>query len=174
MPDLCSCGAELPPDARFCHKCGKPQRDEPDPGPAEPPLLEIAQRLEEPPKPFPPSFHNPVAVRIGLFAASVATMGTLLLAYGFVIWLVAAGFFSVYLFSRRTGQFLTVRSGARMGWITGILSFVILMVIFTTNILIIAGSSGGLAGFLRDNLGRDPGIERALPLLESPGGQATL
>ena len=33
MPEFCSCGAQLPPDALFCHKCGKPQRDivEPDP-----------------------------------------------------------------------------------------------------------------------------------------------
>ena len=27
MPDSCTCGAQLPPDALFCHKCGKPQRD---------------------------------------------------------------------------------------------------------------------------------------------------
>ena len=27
MPEFCSCGSELPPDALFCHKCGKPQRE---------------------------------------------------------------------------------------------------------------------------------------------------
>jgi len=27
MPDNCTCGAELPPDSLFCHKCGKPQRE---------------------------------------------------------------------------------------------------------------------------------------------------
>jgi hypothetical protein len=32
----------------------------------------------------------------------------------------AAGFLAVYLYSRRTGQTLSIRSGARMGWITGI------------------------------------------------------
>ncbi len=33
MPDFCTCGAQLPLDALFCHKCGKPQRDviEPEP-----------------------------------------------------------------------------------------------------------------------------------------------
>ena len=33
MPDFCTCGAQLPPDSLFCHKCGKPQRDviEPEP-----------------------------------------------------------------------------------------------------------------------------------------------
>ena len=27
--EFCTCGAQLPPDARFCHKCGKPQYDYP-------------------------------------------------------------------------------------------------------------------------------------------------
>ena len=27
MSEFCTCGAELPPDALFCHKCGKPQRE---------------------------------------------------------------------------------------------------------------------------------------------------
>src|ERR1017187_9471093 len=27
MPEFCTCGAQLPPDSLFCHKCGKPQRD---------------------------------------------------------------------------------------------------------------------------------------------------
>jgi len=27
MSEFCSCGAQLPPDALFCHKCGKPQRE---------------------------------------------------------------------------------------------------------------------------------------------------
>ena len=27
VPEYCTCGAQLPPDARFCHKCGKPQYD---------------------------------------------------------------------------------------------------------------------------------------------------
>jgi predicted amidophosphoribosyltransferase len=31
MPEFCTCGAELPPDARFCHRCGKPQREEIEP-----------------------------------------------------------------------------------------------------------------------------------------------
>ena len=38
VPEFCTCGAQLPPDARFCHKCGKPQYDypgveEPEPAP---------------------------------------------------------------------------------------------------------------------------------------------
>src|SRR5882724_2699045 len=129
MPEFCSCGAQLPEDARFCHKCGKPQREE--------------ITVEQPPPPpimaapaagawtGAPSFHNPVAVRVGLFVASIATFLCLALPFGFVVWLPSAGFTSVYLFRRRTGQSLSVRNGARMGWISGILSFLIITVMFT-------------------------------------------
>src|SRR5690349_8842515 len=138
MPDFCTCGAQLPDDARFCHRCGKPQREEfvaveeeqPPAPPIDPPLIALPAQAA----PAWPSFHHPVAVRVGIFAASVATLLCLLLMIGFMIWLPAAGFLSVYLFSRRTGQLLTLRAGARMGWITGILSFVIIMVLFTISI----------------------------------------
>src|SRR5271155_4114977 len=128
--DVCTCGAQLLPDSRFCHKCGKPQREEafvPPPEKVEPP---ICVALAAAP-PVAPSFRNPVAVRVGLFVASIATFLCLALPYGFVIWLPSAGFTAVYLFSRRTGQSLSVRGGARMGWIAGILSFVIITVMFT-------------------------------------------
>src|SRR2546427_9063086 len=85
MPDFCSCGAQLPEDARFCHKCGKPQREEivveqpPSPLPAAAPALDAAAW------PGAPSFHHPVAVRVGLFVASIATFLCLALPFGFVI-----------------------------------------------------------------------------------------
>jgi len=173
-PEYCTCGAELPPEARFCHKCGRPLRAEDvarldsEAAPAAPEQLVLTA----------PSFRNPVAVRIGLLAASLATLLNLLLVYGFVIWLVAAGFLSVFLFSRRTGQFLSVRAGARMGWITGILSFFIVTILFTISLVSIASRNGGLAGFYREQMGgmvtRDPNIEQAIRLLDTPGGQATL
>ena len=50
MPDFCTCGAELPPDARFCHRCGKPQREEVIPETAER-RVEIAAAVA----PVPPS-----------------------------------------------------------------------------------------------------------------------
>jgi hypothetical protein len=70
MPEICTCGAQLPPDARFCHKCGKPQREEivveqPEAfAPQPPPLVQAAplQTL---------SFRNPIALRVGLLAAGL-------------------------------------------------------------------------------------------------------
>src|SRR5258708_28410835 len=67
LPERCTCGAILPEDARFCHKCGKPQREEP--------LIPQEAAEPQPPPPPPPlptleppriGFHNAPAVRIAL------------------------------------------------------------------------------------------------------------
>ncbi len=120
VSDFCTCGAELPPDARFCHKCGKPQRDEPsfvEEQPAAPPL--------PPPvaAPRPIGFRNPIAFRVGFLSALGALLFTLLLAPAFPVWLAAAGFLGAYLYHGRSGELLSTRSGARMGWLTGLLTF---------------------------------------------------
>src|SRR5579862_5358415 len=121
MPDYCSCGAELPPDALFCHKCGKPQREivvpetvVPVQGPLPPPRVQIPA-----PDPLPLNFHNGVALRIALLVAAIATFLSFL---PYLNWL-AAGFFAVFFYRRRTGYFLNMESGVRLGWITGLLMF---------------------------------------------------
>jgi hypothetical protein len=130
VPEFCTCGAQLPPDARFCHKCGKPQYDYPgleEPEPTPPP----AEALSLPPATYVQlsgeiTFHNRLAVRIGFIAAMGAVMISVFpIPWPFVrlpIAFLLAGFLAVYLYSRRTGQTLSIRSGARMGWITGIFS----------------------------------------------------
>jgi hypothetical protein len=45
-----------------------------------------------------------------------------------IVTLLAGGFFSVFMYQRRTGFSLSVGSGARMGWITGIFCSVIMLV----------------------------------------------
>src|SRR5258706_15554813 len=168
MPDFCSCGAQLPEDARFCHKCGKPQREEiaVEQPPPPPPAVAAAPPTDV--WPGTPSFPHPVAVRVGLFVASIATFLCLALPFGFVVWLPSAGFISVYLFSRRTGQSLSVRNGARMGWIAGILSFVIATVLLTLFAVALANTPGGIEQ-LRDQLSArsvsSEDMERALAIL---------
>src|SRR4029077_16733513 len=138
VPDVCTCGAVLPPDARFCHKCGKPQRDEPlfiqeeapIQRPIEPPGLPPLSQLELPRI----GFHNGLAVRVALLAGVLAFFcsiitGQLALPQEFaLVWLVAGGFFAVYLYERRTGKRLSVRSGARLGWICGVFGFVVVTI----------------------------------------------
>lgn len=174
MPDFCTCGAQLPVDARFCHKCGKPQFDEP--------VVEaevLPPPVSAPPPPIEISFHNSAAVRAGFLAAILASLPIGLpmpVALGLpwlLLWLFVSGFVGVWLYSRRTGQFPSVSGGARMGWITGVFCFAIATVFFTINVIAIANRTG-LAAFYREQFGNraagDANIERLLDLLQSPAG----
>jgi hypothetical protein len=179
MPEFCSCGAELPPDARFCHKCGKPQR-ECD--------VDFARDLEAPraapdnvivaddaPAPMPLTFQNPVAIRVGFSVASVAALLTMIpfVNFGFPFWLLGAGFVSVFFYTRRTGQSLSVRSGARMGWITGVMSFAILAVVLIFGLFAIS-RMGGIAA-VRDQMNSmqqvsKEDVDKIAATLQSPMG----
>lgn len=176
MPEFCTCGAQLPPDARFCHKCGKPQYDYPgieETEPAPPPV-EVASLSQAPYVQLPAeiSFHNGLAVRIGFIAAAAAVMVCMIpipLAWlRLPIAFVAAGFLAVYLYSRRTGQILSLRSGARMGWITGIFSFTLVSVIFTIAMVAVT-SQGGLEKELQSQISpNDPRWEMVRQALNNP------
>jgi hypothetical protein len=179
MPDFCTCGAELPPDARFCHRCGKPQREEVVPETERPPeIAPVAIAAAAPPPRL--NFHNATAVRIGLLMASIASLLSALpvLAAGIVglaIWWLTAGFLAVYIYRRRTGQFLTVDSGLRMGWITGLLGSTITSVVFTASVVpLIRG--GKIAALYEEQFrkmsGNDPNVQEAIKILQSPSGMA--
>ena len=185
MPEYCTCGAELPPDARFCHRCGKPQREE-----VQPETLEHAPEMVTAtpsvtatlPPSAPPrvNFHNRTAVRIGLLMAGIASLLSALPTMaaglaGLAIWWLTAGFMSVYIYRRRTGQFLTVDSGLRMGWITGLLGSTITSVVFTVSVVpLIRG--GGMASLYQEQFrkmyGNDPNLQQALKILQTPAGLA--
>jgi hypothetical protein len=138
VPERCTCGAQLPEDALFCHKCGKPQRefvsvDEPEPA-APPPIPIVIAKAVEPPA---ISFHNGTAVRIALSMGLLAflclpVVGRLPAPQAFTfVFLAAAGFLAVVLYRRRTGERLSVVNGARLGWISGIFGFAIVTIILT-------------------------------------------
>ncbi|HWC00365.1 MAG TPA: hypothetical protein VG672_26840, partial [Bryobacteraceae bacterium] len=126
------------------------------------------------------NFHNPVAVRVGLSMASAAALLSWLplVNFGFVIWWVAAGFCSVYLYHRRTGELLSVRNGLRIGWITGILTFAMMTVLFTISIIPLAVSNGGLAGLYQEQIRNmpvhDANMDQALRMFQTPSGLATI
>jgi hypothetical protein len=133
----CTCGATLPEDALFCHRCGKPQRElldvEPEPAPAIPPPLPAAAASAS----APIGFHNGPAVRIALLA-SVLSIVVLTITGQIVIlqvlgplWLSAGGFFAVFLYRRRTRERLTPLSGAHLGWLSGVFGFLIITVVLT-------------------------------------------
>jgi len=173
-PASCNCGAVLPPDARFCHKCGRPLYDEPafvEEAPAPPP----PQLVAAPVAPPAIGFHNPVAVRVGLLSAALASLlGIIplpLAPFWMLVRLLASGFFAVYLYQRRTGALLTLREGARLGWITGVFSFLMATILLTVSVVSIVGGPG-LASFYKEQLSSSnfPGIDlnEAMRVLESP------
>ncbi len=177
MPDYCSCGAELPPDALFCHKCGKPQRH------IQPVETVEAHEEEKPPatpaaaarpQPLPLNFHNPVAVRIAFVVALVTALLSWLPLLNIVLW-TAAGFIAVFLYRRRTGYLLSVRAGVQMGWITGVMSFAITTVLFTVTMLP-AALSGGIGELFQQQFknATDPNVQQALRMFESGPGLALL
>jgi hypothetical protein len=154
----CTCGAKLAEDARFCHKCGKPQREE-DLQREQPPETIVAPVIFPPVLPaetkVPPiGFHNRPAVR----AAMLAGMAGFLLSVisGRIepalssLGLVAAGFFAVYLYQRRTGYRLTVIHGAHLGWISGIFGFAITALVLAA--VAIALSDASVVESMREQL----------------------
>ena len=102
------------------------------------------------------------------FFASVLSGPVVLLP---LVWLLGAGFLSVYLYRRRTGQSLTTTSGARMGWMTGLFAFIILLVLLTTVVLAI--SDPGIATKLVEEMrarGADVNAETVVEAFRNPAG----
>jgi hypothetical protein len=142
MVEYCTCGAKVPEDARFCHKCGRPlyefPQPEPEPSaaPVQPPPLPQA-----PAKPPGVSFRNPGAVRVGMLTAAVVCLlqtlplPTPIQPVWLVVLLLGGGFLSVYLYHRRTGDDISVATGARLGWMTGVFVFLVTLVLFTITIV---------------------------------------
>jgi len=113
-------------------------------------------------QPPPVNFHNRLAIQIGLIMAILATLASFLVYFN---WL-AAGFFTVWLYRRRTGYPLDVPSGVRLGWMTGIMMFVIMTVIMTGAVVFV--TSGGLANLPAEvKAALDPRMQEALKALQS-------
>lgn len=181
MSEFCSCGARLPEDARFCHKCGKPQFEEVVPEP------EVTVAAPPPPPvvegPLPIDFHNGKAIRAALFTASlIFFFSTVPLPFAAaLLWriviLIAGGFLSVVFYRRWTGQVMTVKSGARIGWITGIFAFVLTLLVLTMAMVAISSNGDLITAWseqMRQTGGNDPGVEQAVEVMKQPASFAVM
>ena len=178
MPDVCTCGARLPEDARFCHKCGKPQRDEPLLVEDEAPL----QALVEPPPLAPVApprigFHNALAVRVALATAALGLLGSMLvgqlpgLQMVAILCPMASGFLAVHIYRRKSGQQLTLASGAHLGWISGLFGFLITVLLLTAFAVML--TSPELSDAVREQATRTkPEMAQAIREFQTPEGIA--
>jgi hypothetical protein len=135
IPEYCSCGAKLAEKARFCHLCGRPV--------FEPEKLEAvaaaAASLKALPQTLVPSrplqlavsFSNPIALRVAFLMSLAIMLMTMIPVVNVLspVWWLVAGLCAVLLYRRLTGLSLSVKAGARLGSITGVMAFLSLLVI---------------------------------------------
>ena len=149
MQQRCTCGAVLAEDARFCHKCGKPQYED-----------DISRLTPEnaapgsapPAAPVPAtgssgiSFKNTRAVLISIVVAGVTLVALvaigLLLPALFPLVLCGAGFVAARLYSGRSSQPLSTAAGARLGWMTGLWLFVVVALLCAMAAISVASPEG--------------------------------
>ena len=116
--------------------------------PAEPETPEPVAIVPPPlPAPVAPKigFHNGAAVRIALVAGILSILlsaltGQVAAALG-PLWLIAGGFWAVYVYRRRTGERLSLMNGAHLGWICGVVAFVIVAVMMTVLAMALSNAS---------------------------------
>jgi len=164
MPQFCTCGAQPPDDARFCHRCGKSLREEPEIV-LDRPLAERSAVQDAPaPASSRISFSNPLALRTSLMVATITTLLEMIPFVNFVA-PIFAGYASVSLYKRSSGQSLSPGSGAKLGWITAVINALLLTILATINIAV-AGPA--IFELLREQL-RRPGTQpQALQMLDHP------
>ncbi|MGI8960225.1 MAG: zinc ribbon domain-containing protein [Bryobacteraceae bacterium] len=166
MQQRCTCGAVLPDDARFCHKCGKPQYEE-----------DLARLAGEapvitstapPPAVSPPriTFRNSRAVGVSLAVAAVSLLG--LCAAAFIaplLWpvvLCGAGFAAAMLYKGHSPEPLSPAAGARLGWMTGLWLFVVFAVSAALTSIYLSSPGG------REAMKALPNIPELAKMLDNP------
>ena len=166
MPEYCTCGTQLVENARFCHRCGRPA-SEVELAESVSPLPRRQPSLQEKLAQLPVNFSNPVALRVA-FLMSLAIMLVEMipvLNVLFVVWWLAAGWGAVLLYRRITGLSLSVSAGARLGSITGVLTFVSTAVVLTLT-MVFTGRQ-----FLNQMIQQDP---RMTQVVNDPAMLATI
>jgi hypothetical protein len=140
--------------------------------------------VKPPAQPLPINFQNGVAVRVAFFNAILVwilatfpiggTAGLLLMP----VIVGSGGFLSVLFYTKSTGEFLSVSSGARMGWITGVFVFAIFIVFITAGLLVASYQGIDLVAASRKALeeAKTPSasIEMWMEVMRSPGSIAVM
>jgi FtsH-binding integral membrane protein len=132
------------------------------------PIAIPAVATEAPPKKASPpvGFRNPVAVRVALLSG----IGALLFNFLPLVNWVAAGFFAVFFYRRKTRDLMDVGAGLQIGWITGLVTFTVQSVFY-----IVISATGTLRQALMEqakgwSMANDPNFLSMAQFLASPPG----
>ena len=162
----CTCGAYLPSDARFCHKCGRPQYEEDATRlAAESAPAPVQASLDVPgsTKTSPIGFGNLRAVTITIAVAAVTLVPLSLAMIApplSLIVLAAAGYCAAYFYRKQTAQPLTAGGGAYLGVMTGIWLFVVFAL--CAAVVSVKVSSPADLAIMKATLARVPGAANML------------
>lgn len=190
----CNCGAQLPDDARFCHKCGKPQYESD--------LVRMREEAEpsQPPEPPPPAappapsrfgrsraalpgldhkkidFANRRAILVSVIVALLTlfcfTACSVLVPFAASLLMLPlfclSGFVAARLYIRQTGEVISTQSGARLGFMTALWAF--LVVVIMCVLLAVLISSPELRSEIIDKLTSqgNPATQQIVKMLNDP------
>lgn len=170
----CTCGAQLPDDARFCHRCGRPQLEEDL----------IRMREEEPaPIPVPPpaaaariDFGNrkavTVSVAVAMLTLFVFIASSVLAPFAATLFILPlfcfSGFMAARWYMKQTGESITAQAGARLGFMTALWAFLVIVVIFVLMAAFISNTEwrGQIVAMV--NAQSNPAAGQITKLLEDP------
>jgi hypothetical protein len=135
VQERCTCGALLPEDARFCHKCGRPLFEEDVARLAAqeaPPLPPPQQVSAPPPRVTSIGFGNLRAVLITMAVAAISLVAlcaaTVVAPVLGPLVLCAAGFAATKIYKRRSAEVISTGSGAYLGIMTGLWLFLVVAI----------------------------------------------
>jgi len=149
----------LADNARFCHRCGRPvhemtaaELEELFPTPPTPP-----QPIVVPPPPMPIGLSNPIALRVAIMMSLAITMMEVMPYLNVLsfLWWMLAGWGAVWLYRRLTGVEVSVSAGARLGFLTGLFTFVGIALLFA----LMMASPDSRDAFNQQVLKRPGGVE---------------
>ncbi|MGD1069104.1 MAG: zinc ribbon domain-containing protein [Bryobacteraceae bacterium] len=157
MPDYCTCGTQLVDNASFCHRCGRPT-SEAALAETVPPIPQRQPTLQEKLAQIPVSFSNPIALRVAFVMSLAIMLVEMIPVLNLLVflWWLGAGWGAVLLYRRITGLSLTVSAGARLGSITGVLTFAGTAIVLTLT-MVFAGKQ-----FLDEMIQQDPQMKQVI------------
>lgn len=160
----CTCGERLPPRANFCPNCARPTGNLPhiEPDPPEEVAIPIPDPAEQ------SEIGSVENIRAAVFPAGLAAFLSSIPLISFLcfIWYPLAGFLTVFAFRRRLGVTPPLRKAAGLGALTGLISFVITLILQAITFLV--AEEGEIMEALQKQAAQIGGGDEVAKFFENP------